>query len=160
MMASVEEQRLKKWIKVLHDRDAEMSRIAAEKLGEIGNIKAIPELEKALAGRTMFVAANAAKALGRIGHKSSIDSLIKALLDKRQDVVVRTAAAEALGDIGHYTAVEGLEIVVNNYIKKYKNDRYNLIQGYERGLFTTSIRSLKRIGTSKAKRIAAQAEKF
>lgn len=160
MMASVEEQRLKKWIKVLHGRDAEMSRIAAEKLGEIGNPVAIPELEKALDGRTMFVAANAAKALGKIGDKSAIDTLIKSLTDNRQDVVVRTAAAEALGAIGHYSAIAGLETVVNNYISKYKNDRYNLIQGYERGLFTTSIRALKQIGTSKARRIAAQAEKF
>lgn len=159
-MPTVEEQRLNKWIKVLHGRDAEMSRIAAEKLGEIGNPVAIPELEKALAGRTMFVAANAAKAMGRIGHKSSVPALIKALTDKNQDVVVRTAAAEALGEIGHYSAIEGLEMVVNNYVTKYKNDRYNLIQGYERGLFTTAIRSLKLIGTPKSKRIAAQAERF
>lgn len=159
-MSSVEEQRLKKWIKVLHGRDAEMSRIAAEKLGEIGNPVAIPELEKALAGRTMFVAANAAKAMGRIGNRSAVAALIAALTDTKQDVVVRTAAAEALGNIGHYSAIEGLEIVVNDYITKYKNDRYNLIQGYERGLFTSAIRSLKQINTPKSKRIASQAEKF
>lgn len=159
-MSSVEEQRLKKWIKVLHGRDAEMSRIAAEKLGEIGNPVAIPELEKALAGRTMFVAANAAKAMGRIGNRSAVAALIDALTDTKQDVVVRTAAAEALGNIGHYSAIEGLEIVVNDYITKYKNDRYNLIQGYERGLFTSAIRSLKQINTPKSKRIASQAEKF
>jgi HEAT repeat protein len=158
-MASIEEQRLDKWIKVLHGRDAEMSRIAAEKLGEIGNPVAIPELEKALT-RTMFVAAVAAKSLGKIGDKSAVGSLTKTLNNQRQDVAVRTAAAEALGIIGHYSAIGSLEEVVNTYIDKYKNDRYNLIQGYERGLFTTSIRSLKQIGTSKAKRIARQAEKF
>ena len=160
MMASIEEQRLSKWIKVLHGKDAEMSRIAAEKLGEIGNPVAIPDLDKALHNRTMFVAAGAAKSLGKIGDKSAVDSLVKALSNKRQDVVVRTAAAEALGIIGHYSAVGSLEQVVNDYIEKYKNDRYNLIQGYERGLFTTAIRSLKQIGTSKAMRIAANAEKF
>ncbi len=159
-MASIEQQRLDKWIKVLHGKDAEMSRIAAEKLGEIGNPVAIPDLEKALHTRTMFVAAVAAKSLGKIGDKSAVDSLMKALRNTRQDVVVRTAAAEALGIIGHYTAVPSLEEVVNEHISKYKNDRFNLIQGYERGLFTTAIRSLKQIGTSKAKRIAAQAEKF
>ncbi len=159
-MASIEQQRLDKWIKVLHGKDAEMSRIAAEKLGEIGNSVAIPDLDKALHTRTMFVAAVAAKSLGKIGDKSAVDSLMKALRNTRQDVVVRTAAAEALGIIGHYTAVPALEEVVNEHISKYKNDRFNLIQGYERGLFTTAIRSLKQIGTSKAKRIAAQAEKF
>ena len=159
-MASIEEQRLKKWIKVLHGKDAEMSRIAAEKLGEIANSTAIPDLDRALHNRTMFVAAVAAKSLGKIGDKSAVPSLIKALSNQRQDVVVRTAAAEALGIIGHYSAVPGLEEVVNDHISKYKNDRFNLIQGYERGLFTTAIRSLKQIGTSKANRIAAKAEKF
>ena len=159
-MASIEQQRLDKWIKVLHGKDAEMSRIAAEKLGEIGNPVAIPDLDKALHTRTMFVAAVAAKSLGKIGDKSAVDSLMTALRNKRQDVVVRTAAAEALGIIGHYTAVPSLEEVVNEHISKYKNDRFNLIQGYERGLFTTAIRSLKQIGTSKAKRIASHAEKF
>jgi len=159
-MASIEEQRLKKWIKILHDRDAEMSRIAAEKLGDIGNPVAVPELVGAMHGRTMFVAANAAKALGKIGDKSAVPALLKTLADTRQDVVVRTAAAESLGKIGHYSAIEGLATVIDNYTEKYKNDRYNLIQGYERGLFTTSIRSLKQIGTPKAKRIAAKAEKF
>jgi len=159
-MASIEEQRLKKWIKVLHDRDAEMSRIAAEKLGEIGNPVAVPELIDAMHNRTMFVAANAAKALGNIGDKSAVPALLKTLANTRQDVVVRTAAAESLGQIKHHSAVEGLESVVKEYTEKYKNDRYNFIQGYERGLFTTAIRSLKQIGTPKAKRIAAKAERF
>jgi HEAT repeat protein len=159
-MALIEEQRLKKWINVLHGKDAEMSRIAAEKLGDIGNLVAIPELDKALHTRTMFVAAVAAKALGKIGDKSAVDSLLKTLTNQRQDVVVRTAAAEALGIIGHHSAISGLEVIVNDHISKYKNDRFNLIQGYERGLFTTAIRSLKQIGTPKAKRIATKAEKF
>lgn len=159
-MASIEEQRLQKWIKVLHGKDAEMSRIAAEKLGEIGNPVAIPDLDKALHTRTMFVAAVAAKSLGKIGNKSAVSSLLRTLANLRQDVVVRTAAAEALGIIGHYSAIPGLETVVNDHISKYKNDRFNLIQGYERGLFTTAIRSLKQIDTPKARRIAAKAEKF
>jgi HEAT repeat-containing taxis protein len=159
-MASIEEQRLKKWIKVLHGKDAEMSRIAAEKLGEIGNPVAIPDLEKALHTRTMFVAAVAAKSLGKIGNKSAVASLLKILANHRQDVVVRTAAAEALGIIGHHSAISGLEAVVNDHMSKYRNDRFNLIQGYERGLFITAIRSLKQIGTPTARRIAAKAEKF
>lgn len=159
-MSSIEEQRLKKWIKVLHDKDAEMSRIAAEKLGEMGERSAIPDLEKVLNTRTMFVAAAAAKALGKIGHRSAVNGLVTAMLNERNDVVVRTACAEALGLIGHYTGVDGLETVVNNYVNKYHNDRHNLLKGYERGLFTTAIRSLKQIGTPQAKRIAADAERF
>lgn len=159
-MESLEEQRLKKWINVLHGKDAEMSRIAAEKLGDIGHPVAIPELDKALHTRTMFVAAVAAKSLGRIGDKSAVPSLLKSLANQRLDVVVRAAAAEALGVIGHYSAISGLEAVVNNHMTKYHDDRFNLIQGYERGLFTTAIRSLKQIGTPKSKRIAAKAEKF
>lgn len=160
MMSSIEEQRLKKWIQVLHDSDAEMSRIAAEKLGSLGDKRAVPELEKALDGRTMFVAAAAAKALGVIGDKAAVPVLVRAMTDNANDVVVRTSAAEALGLIGHYTAIDGLQTVVNDYIKKNKHDRYSHIQGYERGLFTTAIRSLKQIGTPKAKRIAFDAEKF
>ncbi len=159
-MASIEQQRLEKWIKVLHGRDAEMSRIAAEKLGEIGNKAAVPELIKAMHGRSMFVAANAAKALGKIRDKTSVPALLKTLADDRQDVVVRTAAAESLGLIKHPSAIAGLEVVIKDYTEKYKNDRYNLIQGYERGLFTTAIRSLKLIDTPKSRRIANKAERF
>lgn len=160
MMASIEEQRLKKWIQVLHDNDTEMSRIAAEKLASIGDKRAVPELVKALEGRTMFVAAAAAKALGILGDKSAINSLVHTMSNTRNDVVVRTACAEALGLIGHYTAIEGLQGVIEDYINKNKHDRFNHIHGYERGLFTTAIRSLKQIGTPKAKRIAFDAEKF
>ena len=70
-MSSVEQQRLKKWIDVLQDNDSEMSRIAAQKLADIGSKEAVPHLIKAMETRTMFVAAAAAQALGKIGDSQS-----------------------------------------------------------------------------------------
>ncbi len=96
-MSSVEQQRLKKWIDVLQDNDSEMSRIAAQKLADIGSNEAVPHLIKAMETRTMFVAAAAAQAIGKIGDRKAVQALSDAMLSTRQDVVVQQAAAEALG---------------------------------------------------------------
>lgn len=156
-MASMEEQRLKKWMDVLHEPDTEMSKIAADKLGEIGNKQAVPELIEAMEKRTALVAAAAAIALGKIGDRSSIPVLIKTLR-RHQDVVVQSGAAEALGMMRAEEAVPALKAVVQDYLNKYKNDRFNLTRGFQRGLFTTCIQSLKQIGTRDAIRFAENAE--
>lgn len=151
------DERLQKWLQVLREPNAEMSKIAADKLGEIGDKAAVPALVETLRTRAAFVAGAAALALGKIGDKSSVKDLIHAL-QNHQDVVVRTAAAEALGTMRAIEAIPALKQVCDDYLKTYHSDRFNLTRGMERGLFTTAIYSLRQIGTPQAIRIANQAE--
>lgn len=151
------DERLQKWLKVLKEPNAEMSKIAADKLGEIGDKAAVPALLETLRTRAAFVAGAAALALGKIGDKSAVKDLIHAM-QTHQDVVVRTAAAEALGEMRAIEAIPALKAVCDEYLKTYQHDRFNLTRGMERGLFTTAIYALRQIGTPQAIRIANQAE--
>lgn len=151
--------RLKQWLEVLREPDAEMSKIAADKLGDIGSPEAVPDLILALERRTAFVAAAAAKALGMIGDKRAILPLIKAL-NHHQDIMVRTAAAEALGALHALEAVSHLKKVVQDYLDTYRTDHFSKTRSFQRGLFTTSIAALKQIGTRDAVRFAEQAESY
>lgn len=155
---SPEEERLKKWLAVLNEPNAEMSKIAAEKLGSLHNPIAVPDLIRAMEHRTAMVAASAALALGKIGDKSASPSLIKTL-HNHQDVMVQSAAAEALGQLREIQAISHLKQTIDEYLEKYKNDRFNLTRGMSRGLFTTSILALRQIGTPHALRIAQEAER-
>lgn len=150
-------ERLDKWIQVLREPNAEMSKIAADKLGEIGDKTAVPALLETLRTRAAFVAGAAALALGRIGDKNTVKDLVRAM-QTHQDVVVRTAAAEALGVMKSIEAIPALKAVCDDYLKAYQHDRFNLTRGMERGLFTTAIYALRQIGTPTAIRIANQAE--
>lgn len=153
-----EEQRLKKWLEMLKSTDANMAKIAADKLGEIGNTMAVMPLIEALQRRTATVAAAAAQALGRINDKRALSPLIEALRS-HQDVMVQTAAADGLGMMRAVQAIAPLSAVIDDYLETFKNDRFNLTRGMRRGLFTTCIHSLRQIGTLEAKRIANNAER-
>jgi len=158
-MPSIEEQRLKKWIAVLNENDAEMSKIAAEKLGEIGMKEAVPHLIKAMETRTMIVSAAAAHALGSIGDRAAVPNLIR-LMQTHHDVTVQEAAARSLGELGGAESVRALKKVVEDYKAELTGDRFSQLRDFRRGLFTTAIQSLKRIGSPEALRIAKSAEKI
>ncbi|MGB1287479.1 MAG: HEAT repeat domain-containing protein [Aggregatilineales bacterium] len=157
MMATAEQRRLQKWIRVVGEPDIEMSKIAADKLAEMGASEAIPALINALETRTTFVAVASAQALGKIGDKTAIKPLIQAM-QQHNEIAVQTAAAEALGKIGDKKAVPALKREVETFLHEHKNDRYSLTRGFKRGLFTTCIAALKKIGTSDAIRFAKHAE--
>lgn len=157
-MTPQEEQRLKQWLRVLQEPNAEMSKIAADKLGDIGRKEAIPALLEELKKRTALVAAACALALGKIGDKSVLSTLAQ-VMKTHQDVIVQTACAEALGQLRSPDAVPHLKAVLDDYIATYKHDRFNMTRGMKRGLFTTAIYSLRLIGTPAALRIATNAEK-
>lgn len=150
-------ERLVKWLEVLREPDAEMSKIAADKLGEIGSVEAVKDLIDALERRTAFVAAAAAQALGRIGDKRAVPSLVHALLE-HHDVMVQTAAAEALGLIKSPDGIPALKQTIIDYLDTFRSDHYSLTRGFKRGLYTTSILALKRIGTKDALRFVQKAE--
>jgi len=157
-MSSLEEQRLKKWLDVLGQSDPEMSKIAADKLGELANPAATAALVDAMQRRTSGVAAACALALGKINDKSAVPPLMD-VLRHHQEVMVQTAAAEALGMMKSSEAVPTLKWVIDDYMRTYKNDRFNMTRGFRRGLFMTCIYSLRMIGTREARQIADHAER-
>jgi HEAT repeat protein len=151
--------RLKQWLEVLREPDAEMSKIAADKLGEIGSPDAVPDLITALERRTPFVAAAAAQALGKIRDKRAVPALLKAL-SNHQDIMVRTAAAESVGLIRAMDGVPLLKKVVQDYLDTYRTDHFSRTRSFQRGLFTACIAALKEMGTRDAKVFAEKAESY
>jgi HEAT repeat protein len=157
-MSNPEDERLKQWLRVLQEPNAEMSKIAADKLGDLRRSEAVPVLIEQMRKRTAFVAAACAGALGKIGDKKALSTLAETM-KSHSDVVVQTACAEALGELRTSEAVPHLKAVVEDYLNTFKHDRFNLTRGMKRGLFTTAIHALRMIGTPQALRIADNAEK-
>ncbi|MCU0511181.1 MAG: HEAT repeat domain-containing protein [Anaerolineae bacterium] len=151
--------RLNQWLEVLREPDAEMSKIAADKLGDLGSREAVADLITAMERRTAFVAAAAALALGKIGDPLAIPVLLQTL-EAHQDVQVKAAAAEALGLLRAKNAVTALKKVVQDYLDTYRNDHFSRTRSYQRGLFTAAIAALKHIGTREAIRFAENAESY
>ena len=98
----------------LESDDEDVCVAAVEKLGAIGDARAVEPLVELLWNEDEFVREVTAEALGKIGE-SALESLIKALKDKNNPYPevhsswpVREAAAIALGEIGDVRAVEPL----------------------------------------------------
>jgi HEAT repeat protein len=151
------EQRLNQWLEVLREPDAEMSKIAAEKLGGIGSPVAVPDLIIAMQKRTAMVAGAAAKSLGRLNDKRAVAPLIQALTS-HQDIIVQTAAAESLGALKAVEAVPAIKKVIETYLQANKHDHFTMTRSHQRGLFITCIDALKAIGTMDAIRFANKVE--
>jgi HEAT repeat protein len=98
------------------DRDYEITRLsnwiprvrwkAAEALGSIRDVAAVPALVKALVDRSDAVRYCAAQALGSIGDVSAVPALIEALKDRSANV--RCQAVQSLGELGDVAAVPAL----------------------------------------------------
>ncbi len=157
-LSPLERQRLEKWLTILVEGDREMSKIAADKLGQIGHPAAVPALIEALDRRPPEVSAAAARALGLIGDKQAVPALITAMLE-HHDVTVNTAAAEALGDLRDPRAVDALAQVIDAYNNKYQGDRFGRVHSHMRGLYIAAIRALESIGTREARNIARRASR-
>ncbi len=153
------QKRLEKWLRTLDEGDRDLNRIAAEKLGEIGDPAAVPALCAALERRPADVSAAAARALGAIKDVSAVPALLTAMRT-HFDALVNMAAAEALGEIGDDTAINALKKVIDEYNSEYRGNRHARFYNNKRGLYTAAIRSLERIGTPKAMKIAKDATRI
>jgi HEAT repeat protein len=80
---------------------------AAERLGEIGDARAISALIEALRAENLLVRMAAARALGTIGDAGAVPALIEALGDESGSV--QQFAAEALTRIGTPEALAAVE---------------------------------------------------
>ncbi len=136
---------IKKWVTYLHSVDREMSRIAAEKLGQAGSNSVVPELIKALSNRPSEIRAAAARALGNIGDATAVPALSELLND--EDYIVSCAAAEALGDIRHRSAVPALREILR---QNRTGAHFERTRSFDRGLYVAAIHALERIGTMDA----------
>ena len=145
-MPTYNEKYVQKWIGYLNDIDREMSRLAAQRLGESKNPNAVPALVGTLRNRPDDVRLAAVRSLGQIGDAGAVNALV-VLLDDMNPMIASTAA-DALGDIGDDSAVPALRKVLREYKKSIS--RHNQIHGDQRGLYTASVSALKRIGTRDA----------
>lgn len=149
------DQRVRQWIEVLREPDAEMSKIACDKLGDIGSKDAVPDLIAAMQKRTALVAAAAAKALGRLDDKRAASALIQTLTT-HHDILVQTTAAESLGLLKASEAVETLKTLVEDYIQRNRHDHWTMTRSQQRGLFIACLDALKVIGTKDALRFVTK----
>ncbi len=143
---------IQKWVEYLNNAtDAEMSRIAARKLGEARDPVAVPHLLRALENRPDDVRLAAARALGEIRDRQAVKSLVGLLHDRNP--LVASAAADALGEIADASAVPALVSILRDY--KERSSRHFQIHGYNRGLYMAAVQALNRIGTPEALRAVA-----
>jgi len=83
-------------------------------LGEIGDVRAVEPLIKALKERSRSTNSTAiARALGEIGDARAVEPLIQALTDKT-NYLLRSSVASALGKIGDVEAVDPLIKALND----------------------------------------------
>lgn len=80
--------------------------LAAQKLGELGDSRAVEPLLQALHDRSSEVRANAIEALGKLGDRRAVEPLIQCLQDS--DFFARTRAAWALAELRDVRAFEPL----------------------------------------------------
>lgn len=136
---------VEKWINYLDDVDREMSLIAAEKLGRMGDTTAVPALIKALRNRPNDIRAAAARALGDIRDPRAITPLAELLED--HDTPVAYAAADALGRIGDNRAVPALR---DTLIRHRKAKGTDYLKWRDNSLFLAVCSALRVIGTKEA----------
>jgi HEAT repeat protein len=89
------------------DEDWDRRVRAAERLGEIGDARAIPALIEALRDKNLLVRMAAARALGEIGDAGAVPALIEALRDESDSV--QLDAAVALNNIGTLDALAAVD---------------------------------------------------
>ena len=82
-------------------------RLAAELLGLMHSVEAVPDLRRALKDADLELRTRVARALGRIGDPSAEPELIEGLKDPWWSV--RAACAQALGELGSMGAIPDIE---------------------------------------------------
>jgi HEAT repeat protein len=136
---------IRKWVSYLNSGDREMSRIAAEKLGQTNSNQVVPDLIRALKNRPPEIRAAAARALGHLGDITAVNALAETLND--DDSIVSCAAADALGQIKHRSAVPALREVLRIQSSGF---HYERTRGHDRGLYVAAYNALQAIGTTDA----------
>ena len=101
------EQTFEHLIRLLNHWESAIRQIAAQKLGELRDVRAVEPLIHAFKDDDGMVRRAAAIALGQIGDKRALEPLVHAL-NKDADRVVRRRAATALGQLGDKRAIEPL----------------------------------------------------
>ena len=94
--------------------DVDVRVYGVEKLGESGQLDAVPHLIRALKDEKARVRLAAIDALGMLKDRRATEILIPFLQDKR--AVLALAAIDALGQIGDSTAVDALVAVVQEEV--------------------------------------------
>jgi HEAT repeat protein len=107
-------------IPALKHEDGRVRMIAADKLGKIGNSRAVIPLIQALEDEDYMVGLAATTALGEIGDELAIPALSRTLYHEDPDFC--RAAVEALGKIGTQAAVAALIQSLDNEISSFGED--------------------------------------
>lgn len=113
-------------LRQLRSGDRAIRRVAASKLGDIKDPRAVAGLVSVLQDEDSDVRWNAAHALGKIGDPMAIEPLVAALQDA--DSGVRQVAAEGLGKFGDWRAIEPLMSALTDKGKEVREAAANSLQ--------------------------------
>ena len=112
----VTDEQLKQWIASVRDISAESAQVAAKRLGDSGDRRAVEPLLAVVRNVDGYfhsgVRAAAAEALARLGDRSAVDALIGAIGDPMAEASAE--AVRALATLGDARAVGPLLEVVRN----------------------------------------------
>jgi HEAT repeat protein len=103
-------------IGLLGDEEKFVRSIASQKIGSLGDKRAVDILIEVLKDESNTVRESAAKALGYLGDGRAVGPLAGLLSDENRDI--RSAAADALGNIGDKRAVDHLIIALESPPKR------------------------------------------
>jgi len=98
---------------------------AAYALGQIGDLRAMSVLRRALKDPEEAVRAGAVAALAEIASEQMVPDLLKTLTDRREGSFVRQKAAESLGKLRDLRAVPTLLAVLDDCLRKIDPDSEN-----------------------------------
>ncbi len=98
--------------------DVDVRVYGVEKLGESGQVDAVPHLIRALEDEKARVRLAAIDALGQIGDSTAVDALVAVV--QEEVPVLRLAAIDALGQIGDSTAVDVLCLQTQSKISQVR----------------------------------------
>ena len=122
---------------------------AAEALGNLGDVRAVPDLVKALTDPYRLTRSYAARALGKLADMRAVDPLLKAM-QTDEFFGVRAEAAESLGKLCEGKDTEQCKQVRRALIAQKKIEEERKKRGEEEGRAARVLgevdRSLQRLG--------------
>lgn len=123
---------------------------AAESLGTLGDLRAVPALIHSLSDQYRLTRAYAARALGKLGDVLALEPLLRVMRSEDEFFGVRAEAAEALGKLCEGRNTDQCRRVRNALLahRRAEQERHN--RGEEEGRAVRVIgevdRSLRRLG--------------
>lgn len=133
-------RQVQSFIGLLNSEDPILRAAAADALGWIGDIRAVPPLLARLQSADEHEAVReiAAEALGKLGDRAAVQPLINTLDDPGE--WIRRAAAQSLGELGDRRAMDPLSVLLGDESPMVQDAAFDAIKRLSTDMFTATVR--------------------